>query len=123
MLWTVSRQLEKFSEQATDRPTIRDTLGRDVLAECIAAHFLNPYIKSPVTIEAELLITAAQLAFQYSWQYEDFNGAKNIVLTKEGYKAVYKYLARMDFNQLLEKNEEASVYEDLGQSLGAIPEG
>ncbi|GLJ53132.1 hypothetical protein SUGI_1132280 [Cryptomeria japonica] len=184
----VRRQLEKFSEQATDRPTIRDTLARDVLAECIAAHLLNPYIKSPVTvsitggsgmgktslmsmIEAELLVTAAQLAFPYSWQYEDFHGAKNIVLSKEGkrmcnkiekavtnllakgkdreyketihdlhklqnykmsllyflvkyrpeYKAIYKYLARMDFNQLLEKNEEASVYEDLGQSLGAIP--
>ncbi|GLJ53136.1 hypothetical protein SUGI_1132320 [Cryptomeria japonica] len=117
----VRRQLEKFSEQATDRPTIRDTLGRDVLAECIAAHFLNPYIKSPVTvsitggsgmgktslmsmIEAELLVTAAQLAFPYTWQYEDFNGAKNIVLSKEA-----------------GENEEASVYEDLGQSLGAIP--
>ncbi|GLJ53134.1 hypothetical protein SUGI_1132300 [Cryptomeria japonica] len=97
----VRRQLEKFSEQATDRPTIRDTLGRDVLAECIAAHLLNPYIKSPVTvsitggsgmgktslmsmIEAELLVTAAQLAFPYSWQYEDFHRAKNIVLSKEG---------------------------------------
>ncbi|GLJ53135.1 hypothetical protein SUGI_1132310 [Cryptomeria japonica] len=44
-----------------------------------------------------------------------------LVKYRPEYKAIYKYLARMDFNQLLEKNEEASVYEDLGQSLGAIP--
>ncbi|GLJ53138.1 hypothetical protein SUGI_1132370 [Cryptomeria japonica] len=185
----VRTQLEKFSEQATDRPTIRDTLGRHALAECIAAHFLNPYIKSPITvsitggsgmgktslmntIEAELLITAAQLAFPYLWKdYEDFNGAKSIVLSEKGkgmcdkieeevanllargkdrefkktikglsprqkkkkslvyflekyrpgYEAVYKYLACMDFNQLLVKIEEDSVYESQGQSLGAVP--
>ncbi|XP_057832001.2 uncharacterized protein LOC131042697 [Cryptomeria japonica] len=37
------------------------------------------------------------------------------------HESVYKYLACMDFNQLMEEEENESVYESQGQLLGAVP--
>ncbi|GLJ53140.1 hypothetical protein SUGI_1132390 [Cryptomeria japonica] len=75
--------------------------GPSILLKCTAANFLNPYIKSPITvsitgasgmgktcvmymIEAKLLLTAAHLAFPYLWKHEDFEGAKTLSLSEDG---------------------------------------
>ncbi|XP_057858662.2 uncharacterized protein LOC131067605 [Cryptomeria japonica] len=122
----VTKAISKFSQLAADQHTLVDTLGRNVLVECIAAHFLNPYIKSPITvsisggsgtgksslmyqIEAYLLITAAQLAFPYLWENEDFNGARKISLTIKGVqmckkieKGVYTLLGNRNYRNFKE---------------------
>ncbi|XP_059075643.1 uncharacterized protein LOC131040826 isoform X2 [Cryptomeria japonica] len=72
-----------------DQPTIHDSVGRRVFAEGLAALFLNPYVKSPVTVgisgewgigksslmlqtEMILIQAAAQQAFPNILPIEDF---------------------------------------------------
>ncbi|GLJ20047.1 hypothetical protein SUGI_0363570 [Cryptomeria japonica] len=80
-------------EGGRDQPTLHDSLGRRAFAEGLAALFLNPYVKSPVTVgisgdwgmgksslmlqtEMILLQAAAQLAFPDILPVEDFPGSK-----------------------------------------------
>ncbi|GLJ20023.1 hypothetical protein SUGI_0363110 [Cryptomeria japonica] len=93
-------------EGGRDQPTIYDSLRRKAFAEGLAALFLNPYVKSPVTVgisgdwgmgksslmlqtEMILLQAAAQLAFPNILPFEDFPGSKQFELTPKG-REIYK---------------------------------
>eukprot|EP01018_Ginkgo_biloba_P010913 Gb_30943 [translate_table: standard] len=98
----VVNQINKRTEQASEKPTPLDDLGRNDYAMGLAAFFLNPYVKSPIAVgisgewgmgksslmlqtQIILLKTAAQLAFPNLLQvHEKFPGAKDLNLTKEG---------------------------------------
>ncbi|KAH9314155.1 hypothetical protein KI387_022782, partial [Taxus chinensis] len=94
----VLKQIDNIVEQGTDRPTLSDNLGRSAYANGLAALFLNPFVKSPITVgisgewgmgkssvmmqtEFILLKMAAQLPFSDSWQVENFPGASKSQLT------------------------------------------
>ncbi|GLJ20048.1 hypothetical protein SUGI_0363580 [Cryptomeria japonica] len=100
------KRVEKMPEGGRDQPTIYDSLGRKAFAEGLAALFLNPYVKSPVTVgisgdwgmgksslmlqtEMILLQAAAQLAFPNILPFEDFPGSKQFELTPKG-REIYK---------------------------------
>ncbi|GLJ20018.1 hypothetical protein SUGI_0362970 [Cryptomeria japonica] len=82
-------RVKNMIEGDPDQPSIHDSLGRRVFAEGLAALFLNPYVKSPVTVgisgdwgigksslmlqtEMILLQAAAQQAFPNILPIEDF---------------------------------------------------
>eukprot|EP01018_Ginkgo_biloba_P035335 Gb_23192 [translate_table: standard] len=46
----VVNQIIKRIEQASEQPTLSDDLGRNDYAMGLAAFFLNPYVKSPITV-------------------------------------------------------------------------
>ncbi|KAH9320374.1 hypothetical protein KI387_043970 [Taxus chinensis] len=94
-------RVDKMPERGRDQPTIDDSLGRKGFAEGLAALFLNPYVKTPVTVgisgdwgmgksslmlqtEMVLLKTAAQLAFPNLLQTEKFPGCKQFKLSGQG---------------------------------------
>ncbi|XP_057841088.2 uncharacterized protein LOC131050819 isoform X2 [Cryptomeria japonica] len=97
----VLKQIDHIVEQGTDKPTLWDDLGRIAYANGLAALFLNPFVKSPITVgisgewgtgksslmiqtECILLNTTAQLAFSNSFQKEDFPGASEPKLSAKG---------------------------------------
>eukprot|EP01018_Ginkgo_biloba_P010706 Gb_03697 [translate_table: standard] len=100
----VVNQIKKRTEQASEQPTLSDDLGRNDYAMGLAALFLNPYLKSPITVgisgewgmgksslmfqtEINLLKTTTQLAFPNLLEvHKKFPGAKKLNLTKEGKK-------------------------------------
>ncbi|XP_059075475.1 uncharacterized protein LOC131875381 [Cryptomeria japonica] len=84
----VMDQIKNNVEQGTDKPALRDNLGRNPFAIGLAALFLNPFMKSPITVgvsgewgmgkssvmvqtESILLRKAAQLAFTSSFKKND----------------------------------------------------
>eukprot|EP01018_Ginkgo_biloba_P010746 Gb_11502 [translate_table: standard] len=100
----VVKQINKRTEQTSEQPALSDDLGRKDYAMGLAAFFLNPYVKSPITVgisgewgmeksslmfqtEIILLKTATQLAFPNLLEvHKKFPGAKNLNLSKEGQK-------------------------------------
>ncbi|KAH9316707.1 hypothetical protein KI387_025334, partial [Taxus chinensis] len=97
----VLEQIENIVEHGTDKPALWDNLGRSPFANGLAALFLNPFVKSPITVgisgewgmgksslmvqtESILVKTAAQLAFSNSLQIEDFPRASKSKLSAKG---------------------------------------
>ncbi|XP_057863598.2 uncharacterized protein LOC131071677 isoform X2 [Cryptomeria japonica] len=97
----VLMQIDNIVEQGTDKPALSDNLGRGAFANGLAALFLNPFVKSPITVgisgewemgksslmvqtESILIKTAAQSAFSYSFHKEDFPGARESKLSAIG---------------------------------------
>eukprot|EP01018_Ginkgo_biloba_P036175 Gb_31087 [translate_table: standard] len=97
----VIQHIETLGEQGRDQPTMVDNLGRNDIAEALAALFLNPYVKGPMNVgiygdwgagKSSLMIqtkivmlkTAAQLAFPNLLQVESFPGAKVMRLSSQG---------------------------------------
>ncbi|GLJ23483.1 hypothetical protein SUGI_0444880 [Cryptomeria japonica] len=88
----VLSQIKTIVERGTDKPALEDNLGRSPFAIGLAALFLNPFVKSPVTVgisgewgmgkssvmlqtESNLLKATAQLAFTKSFQKDGLHGA------------------------------------------------
>uniref|UniRef100_A0A0C9RUF4 TSA: Wollemia nobilis Ref_Wollemi_Transcript_12549_4809 transcribed RNA sequence n=1 Tax=Wollemia nobilis TaxID=56998 RepID=A0A0C9RUF4_9CONI len=141
----VRNQVGKLSVQGTDQPTLQDTLVSISGGNGMGKTSLLKLIK------AQLLTTAAQLAFPFFSEYEDFGGARKMSLSPTGeimcqkicqgiaklipkgegslvyflekyrpeHEAVYRSLACMDVDQLLEANERDS--KNPGQSMGEVP--
>eukprot|EP01018_Ginkgo_biloba_P009757 Gb_07742 [translate_table: standard] len=121
----VVKQINKRTEQASEQPTLSDDLERNDYAIGLAAFFLNPYVKSPITVgisgewgmgkssmmiqtEIILLKTAAQLAFPNLLEiHKKFPGAKNLNLTKEGQKKCHDI--RRSLEALLSKDQESKA--------------
>ncbi|XP_057844514.1 uncharacterized protein LOC131053903 isoform X2 [Cryptomeria japonica] len=98
----VLKQIDHIIEQGTDKPALLDNLGRSAFANGLAALFLNPFVKSPITVgisgewgmgkssvmvqtECILIKTAAQLAFSNSIPKEDdYPGASKSNLSAKG---------------------------------------
>ncbi|XP_057833379.2 uncharacterized protein LOC131044137 [Cryptomeria japonica] len=106
------------------------TPSSDDLAQCIAAHFLNPNIKTPITvgitggcsegvtslmnkIEAHLLVTAAQAAFPH----KDFSGEGMIrALSEQGKRianGVVHLLAQQKPGEYIAKEQEKALVQFL----------
>ncbi|XP_059073054.1 uncharacterized protein LOC131073766 isoform X2 [Cryptomeria japonica] len=120
----VIREIDIAKEHGRDKPSLKDNLERNVLAEGLAALFLNKFIESPITvgisgewgmgksslmiqIESILLIAASQLSFPNLLRSEKFAGAEKISLSTKGRK-IYTRM-KIAMNKLFSYSE----YHDL----------
>eukprot|EP01018_Ginkgo_biloba_P011064 Gb_27687 [translate_table: standard] len=124
----VVQEIGKITEQASEQPTLSDSLGRNVCADGLAALFLNPYVKSPITVgisgewgmgksslmfqtETILLKTAAQLAFPKLLEvHQGFPVAEELSLTKQGEKKCQKI--RRSLELFLATDQESTTKEN-----------
>eukprot|EP01018_Ginkgo_biloba_P011236 Gb_08864 [translate_table: standard] len=123
----VVKQIKNRIEQASEQPTLSDDLGRKDYAMGLAAFFLSPYVKSPITVgisgewgmgksslmfqtEIILLKTAAQLAFPNLLEvHENFPGAKNLNLTKEGQKRCHDIRRSLEVLLAIDQESKANL--------------
>eukprot|EP01018_Ginkgo_biloba_P011066 Gb_27685 [translate_table: standard] len=124
----VVQKIDKITEQASEQPTLSNNLGRNILADGLAALFLNPYVKSPITVgisgewgmgksslmlqtEMIMLKTAAQLAFPKLLEvHQGFPGAEELNLTKQGEKKCQKI--RRSLELFLATDQESTTKEN-----------
>eukprot|EP01018_Ginkgo_biloba_P011034 Gb_30856 [translate_table: standard] len=125
----VVKAITKITEQTCERPTLSDNLGRKGYADGLAALFLNPYVKSPITVgisgewgmgksslmfrtEMILLKTAAQLAFPNLLAvHNDFPGVEELNLTKQGVEKCQKIKRSLEL--LLANDPEFKTEENI----------
>ncbi|XP_059075443.1 uncharacterized protein LOC131061631 [Cryptomeria japonica] len=129
----VLKQIDNIVEQGTDKPALRDDLGRTPFAIGLAALFLNPYVKSPVTVgisgewgmgkssvmvqtESILLKTAAELAFPNSFKKEKFPGASESKLSVTGQARRRKIANAID----AERGDGPKIIDSIGMSIKQV---
>ncbi|XP_057869508.2 uncharacterized protein LOC131076382 isoform X1 [Cryptomeria japonica] len=135
---TVCKQIQSIVEQGNDQPAISDYLGRRDFAYGLAALFLNPYLKPPITVgisgswgmgksslmlqtEGILLKTAAQLALLLPSEMtssvmtsSSFPGIQNLERSAKGQKKYQQIKKTVDLLNN-DENEKDSVRECLNQ--------
>eukprot|EP01018_Ginkgo_biloba_P010908 Gb_30946 [translate_table: standard] len=115
----VLNEINKRTEQASEQPTLSDNLGRKDYAMGLAAFFLNPYVKSPITvgISGEWGMGKSSLMFQGEVD-RLFNFLENY---EPKYRAVYKSLALVGSSNMIERNVEKSESNNKGSVEAAVP--
>ncbi|XP_059073051.1 uncharacterized protein LOC131073782 isoform X2 [Cryptomeria japonica] len=123
----VIRQIDIAKEHGQDKPSLKDNLERNVLAEGLAALFLNRFIESPITVgisgewgmgksslmiqtESILLMAASQLSFPNLLRSEKFVGAEKISLSTRGRK-IYARM-KIAMNKLVSYSENDNLWDD-----------
>ncbi|GLJ18774.1 hypothetical protein SUGI_0335250 [Cryptomeria japonica] len=132
----VLKQIHRSVEQRTDEPTLRDNLGRSAFANGLAALFLNPYVKPPITVgisgewgmgksslmmqtESVLLKTSAQLAFSHSLQVKGFLGARKPKLSTKG-ESIRRSMRRLSISKRTEDESLHSPHANKDESTSAL---
>eukprot|EP01018_Ginkgo_biloba_P010032 Gb_22056 [translate_table: standard] len=123
----VLTQIKMLTEQASDQPAQVDNLGREDLAKGIAALFLNPYVKSPVTVgisgewgmgkSSLMLQTESTLLTSAAQQSVPLKGDN---LSKKGRKikkSVELYLSQTETRK---QEAESNVIRKIGRTLKLI---
>lgn len=124
------KQIHEMPERGRDQPTISDGLGRNHFAKGLAALFLNPFVKTPLTvgilgdwgmgksslmmqIETILLKMAAQLVFPNLILTEEFPGSIEIKLSLKGqikYEKIEKAVKDLKIDDLADTGEDPLVH-------------
>ncbi|GLJ06279.1 hypothetical protein SUGI_0035050 [Cryptomeria japonica] len=124
---SVIREIDIAKEHGRDKPSLKDNLERNVLAEGLAALFLNKFIESPITVgisgewgmgksslmiqtESILLMAASQLSFPNLLRSEKFVGAEKISLSTKGRK-IYTRM-KITMNKLFSYSEYPDLWDD-----------
>ncbi|KAH9314160.1 hypothetical protein KI387_022787 [Taxus chinensis] len=98
----VLKQIDNIVEQGTDRPTLSDNLGRSAYANGLAALFLNPFVKSPITVG----ISGEWGMGKSSVMMQERNPLSDMLSNYQPeYHQVFKSLAVMDRREMFEKDE------------------
>ncbi|XP_059075438.1 uncharacterized protein LOC131076693 [Cryptomeria japonica] len=130
----VLSQIKTLVEQGTDKPAVEDNLGRSPFAIGLSALFLNPFVKSPVTVgisgewgmgkssvmlqtESNLLKAASQLAFSKSFKKDSLFGAgeSELSIIGKGKRRKIAYAI-----ERFERRDDPGINENIGMSIKRV---